>query len=280
MGSRLKLFGLKINSVYLKKKNAGGDLHSPAEREFYLWFLHRKIATAAYARHWNDNQDCASCVHDGIGGGLVNLPGGAMMGGPQVAAAPEETLEHLFWACQKVRRVWALALNTFTRVRGRANVHGALLDADANDQTWCFDRYLHALLAPTPEWPAVAEKPSVELVKIWSVLRMEAMRAIWKFRCRARDFADHPAVFYTADDVTAAWQAGVRRRVLEERVSLSKGLTMAHWLANGGIAVENNLRELVFHGDIGGVVSLYNEDDIAEQDGMFSILERNWLAGE
>ena len=260
--------------------NAGGDLHSPAEREFYLWFLHRKIATAAYARHWNDNQDCASCVHDGIGGGLVNLPGGAMMGGPQVAAAPEETLEHLFWACQKVRRVWALALNTFTRVRGRANVHGALLDADANDQTWCFDRYLHALLAPTPEWPAVAEKPSVELVKIWSVLRMEAMRAIWKFRCRARDFADHPAVFYTADDVTAAWQAGVRRRVLEERVSLSKGLTMAHWLANGGIAVENNLRELVFHGDIGGVVSLFNEDDIAEQDGMFSILERNWLAGE
>ena len=55
---------------------------------------------------------------------------------------------------------------------------------------------------------------------------------------------------------------------------------MAHWLANGGIAVENNLRELVFHGDIGGVVSLFNEDDIAEQDGMFSILERNWLAGE
>ena len=109
---------------------------------------------------------------------------------------------------------------------------------------------------------------------------MEAMRAIWKFRCRAREFADHPAVFYTAEDVTAAWQAGVRRRVLEERVTLSNGLTMAHWLANGGIAVENNRRELVFHGDIGGVVSLFNEDDIAESDGMFSILERNWLAGE
>ena len=259
--------------------NAGGDLHSPAQREFYLWFLHRRIATASFARHWDKNTDCASCAHDGIGV-LVNLPGGGILGGPQVAAAPEETLEHLFWSCQKVRQVWALALNTFTRLRGRANVHGALLDSDADDQIWCFNRYLRALLAPTPEWPEVAEKPSAELVKIWSVLRMEAMRAIWKFRCRAREFEDHPAVFYRAEDVTVAWQVSVRRRVLEERVTLSKGLNMGHWLANGGIAVENNRRELVFHADIGGVVRLFTEDDIAENDGMFSILERNWLAGE
>ena len=109
---------------------------------------------------------------------------------------------------------------------------------------------------------------------------MEAMRAIWKFRCRAREFEDHPAVFYRAEDVTVAWQVSVRRRVLEERVTLSKGLNMGHWLANGGIAVENNRRELVFHADIGGVVRLFTEDDIAENDGMFSILERNWLAGE
>ena len=269
--------------------NAGGDLHAPADREFYLWFLHRKVATAYYARHWNDNRDCASCVHDGLGG-LVNLPGGAL-----IAAAHEETLEHVFWTCPKARKVWVLALNTFTRLRGRANIPGALLDADngggggGGGDTWCMDRYLHAVLAPTPEWPPAAaadagggavEKPSVEQVKIWSVLRMETMRAIWKFRCRAREFQDHPAVFYTDSDVTAAWQARIRRRVLEERVTLSKGLTMEHWLAHGGIAIENQHRELVFHPDIGGVASIFNDEDIAEESGIFAVLERNWLAGE